>query len=229
LRWLYLFELCNRAFRTPLSTILSSIEILDRYHERLAPQERYSRLQVMRQQVQRMNAMLEDMLTNLQGLDSDLPLRIRAIDLIQTTQAVLLLIDSNPAAQARIRFESSVSELESQIDPQVYDLILSNILTNALKYSQGQVMVQLEQQDGQICLSVQDSGMGIPANQQANLFKPFFRAENIGSIAGLGLGLSLVGEAVQRVGGRIEVDSTEGLGTTVRVYLPIHWQEESSK
>ncbi len=72
-------------------------------------------------------------------------------------------------------------------------------------------------------LEVADRGIGIPAQAQAHLFDAFYRARNVGSqISGFGLGLHIVHEIVQRHGGRIEVDSTEGVGSTFRVVLPRH-------
>ena len=71
-------------------------------------------------------------------------------------------------------------------------------------------------------LEVADEGIGIPAEAQARLFEPFYRAGNVGPTAsGFGLGLYIVHEIVQRHGGRVEVDSSEGHGTTVRVVLPL--------
>lgn len=71
-------------------------------------------------------------------------------------------------------------------------------------------------------LKIADQGMGIPAVAQANLFDAFYQAGNVGpQISGFGLGLHIVSEIVHRHGGRIEIDSTEGRGSTFRVVLPL--------
>ena len=98
-----------------------------------------------------------------------------------------------------------------------------NLLSNAVKYSPtgGAVRVRVARQAGDAVLEVADEGIGILAEAQVRLFEPFYRADNIGTqVRGLGLGLYLVQEIVQRHGGRVEVESSEGQGTTVRVVLP---------
>ena len=103
--------------------------------------------------------------------------------------------------------------------------VLHNLLSNAVKYSPqgGTVRVRVARQDGEAVLEVADEGIGIPAEAQARLFEPFYRASNIGpTISGFGIGLYIVGEIVKRHDGQIEVISTEGLGSTFRVALPLH-------
>ncbi len=103
--------------------------------------------------------------------------------------------------------------------------VLRNLLSNAVKYSPhgGPVQVHVTRTPMEAVLEVADRGIGIPAQAQAHLFDAFYRARNVGSqISGFGLGLHIVHEIVQRHGGRIEVDSTEGVGSTFRVVLPRH-------
>lgn len=108
-------------------------------------------------------------------------------------------------------------------DPHRLEQVLQNLLSNAVKYSPqgGQVQVRVGQTATDTVVEVSDQGIGIPAAAQAQLFEPFFRASNVGTQAsGFGLGLHIVCEIVQRHGGRIEVESTEGRGSTFRVVLP---------
>jgi signal transduction histidine kinase len=94
-------------------------------------------------------------------------------------------------------------------DRERLEQVLHNLLSNAIKYSPAGGLVTVE-------------GIGIPADAQARLFDPFYRAPNVGSQAsGFGLGLHIVCEIVERHGGRMEVDSTEGMGSTFRVVLPV--------
>jgi len=110
-------------------------------------------------------------------------------------------------------------------DAERLEQVLHNLLSNAIKYSPhgGRVAVQLTRTPTEAVLAVTDAGIGIPLDAQARLFEPFYRASNVGGQAsGFGLGLHIVREIVARHGGRMEVDSTEGVGSTFRVVLPLH-------
>ncbi len=101
---------------------------------------------------------------------------------------------------------------------------MHNLLSNAIKYSLqgGTVSVRVLRTATEAIVEVADQGIGIPQEAQARLFEPFYRAPNVGPQAsGFGLGLHIVPEIVQRHEGRIEVESTEGVGSTVRVVLPL--------
>jgi signal transduction histidine kinase len=101
--------------------------------------------------------------------------------------------------------------------------VITNLVSNAVKYSRpgGRVAVSLARTASGVALAVSDQGIGIPAAEQDKLFSEFFRASNARSFAesGTGLGLAIVKSIVERLGGRIDVQSAEGAGTTVRVSL----------
>jgi signal transduction histidine kinase len=103
--------------------------------------------------------------------------------------------------------------------------MLANLVSNAVKYSDegGSVTVDLGADDGQATLRVIDRGLGISESDQRELFREFFRSSNPEALArpGSGLGLVIVDRIVRRHGGRIEVDSGLGEGTTVTVTLPL--------
>jgi signal transduction histidine kinase len=101
--------------------------------------------------------------------------------------------------------------------------ILNNLLTNAVKYSKesGAVRLILERIDGEAVFHVHDQGIGIPASDQRQLFKPFHRGGNVGDVPGTGLGLVIVKRSVELHCGRITCQSSEGQGTTFTVNLPL--------
>lgn len=106
------------------------------------------------------------------------------------------------------------------------DRIFVNLVGNAIKYtpSGGRVTVSLRPVDDEIQVQVADTGIGIPAEALPHLFQEFYRAPNVrgSGIVGTGLGLVTVKELVERYGGRIEVQSTEGVGTVFTVTFPVH-------
>lgn len=97
------------------------------------------------------------------------------------------------------------------------------LLSNAIKYSPdgGAVQIRLTCEERKLIFQVQDEGIGIPKEDQLNLFKSFSRASNVGTIAGTGLGLSIIKKCVDLHGGQIAVKSEVGVGTTFSVSLPL--------
>ena len=111
------------------------------------------------------------------------------------------------------------------------DRIFVNLVDNAIKYtpSGGRVVVSLGRTDGEIFVRVEDTGIGIPEDALPNLFEEFFRAANAKEFeVGTGLGLAIVKDLTHRYGGEIEVQSTEGVGTTFTVRFPICFLPECS-
>jgi signal transduction histidine kinase len=115
--------------------------------------------------------------------------------------------------------------LPVRFDSQGYHLILSNLVSNSVKYtSEGFVKVSLKRQDTWAVVEVTDSGIGIPEADIPSLFKEFFRASNAKrqKIQGTGVGLAGVKHIVERFGGELELQSRENEGTTFIVHLPLY-------
>ncbi len=131
------------------------------------------------------------------------------------------------AAQKNVSFRINVPEdiphFRGQLE--MIEQILENLLSNAIKYtpSEGSVEVNFSRANGTVRVEVSDTGIGIPHNDKSRLFTEFFRAENAKALeeTGTGLGLAIVKELVDKLGGRILVESEEGAGTIFVVHLPI--------
>jgi signal transduction histidine kinase len=122
-----------------------------------------------------------------------------------------------------VQFTGLDEELTVSGDGEELDRVFNNLISNAVKYTQrGGVEVRAERTDGWIRITVVDTGMGIPADALPQLFQEFFRASNAKASqeSGTGLGLAIVKDIVERYDGRIEVESEEGVGTSVVVLLP---------
>ncbi len=101
--------------------------------------------------------------------------------------------------------------------------LIENLIENGVKYSPagGEVRVHVWRENGHANLTVSEDGIGIPPADLPKLFEPFYRASNaVGQKPGTGLGLAGARHIVEQHGGRIEVESTEGVGSTFRVRLP---------
>ena len=111
--------------------------------------------------------------------------------------------------------------------------VITNLVSNAIKYTPegGQVYVDVRQMNGHVRLSVRDTGVGIPADQLPHIFERFRRVRRSGGgdAVGTGLGLAIVQEFAQAHGGRIEVESEEGVGSTFTVTLPVKHEPSSAE
>jgi signal transduction histidine kinase len=127
----------------------------------------------------------------------------------------------------RIRVDPAPAALHGAADPTRLTRVISNLLSNAVKYSPagGDVTVSIEPctLDGGpgAAVTMADRGLGIPAADLPHVFTPYYRAGNVGWIAGTGIGLAGARWIVEQHGGTLEVASTEGVGTTVTVRLPL--------
>jgi signal transduction histidine kinase len=149
---------------------------------------------------------------------------VTVVDLPRVTAA--LVERYRPDAEVRrlgLTFTTASPDISVRMDAKAYDLIGSNLISNALKYTPaGQVTVALETGGRWAVLTVTDTGMGVPDEDIPRLFKEFFRASNARSsgVPGTGVGLAGVKDLVERFGGYMELQSHEGRGSVFSVFLP---------
>ncbi|PJF24304.1 MAG: hybrid sensor histidine kinase/response regulator, partial [Phototrophicales bacterium] len=109
------------------------------------------------------------------------------------------------------------------LDERLMQRALTNLLTNAIKYSPGggSILLEANCDTTGLTLSVSDNGIGIPEDELAHIFETFYRASNTESYPGTGIGLTIVKQAVEMHGGTIEVRSQRGVGTTFTLRIPL--------
>jgi two-component system, OmpR family, phosphate regulon sensor histidine kinase PhoR len=134
---------------------------------------------------------------------------------------------ATPRATAQaVKLECEVEEVPPvRGDPGRLGQLLDNLISNAVKFTPdgGSVDVRVFPQNGDVAVEVTDTGIGISTNEQSQLFQKFFRTSAAGerAIQGTGLGLSISKAIVEAHHGRIELESEENIGTTIRVLLPV--------
>lgn len=123
----------------------------------------------------------------------------------------------------KIDFESSGDFSHFVADKKLLQIILSNLVANAMKFTPegGKVSVRIVREQNNAVFEVRDEGIGIPPDDRDQLFQPYFRASNVENIGGVGLGLKITQDCVELHQGRIEVESETGLGSNFRVVLPL--------
>ena len=216
--------LVSHEFRTPLSAILGASEILEDFYDRLAPEKRIGYFQMIRQEIQRLTGMLQDVL--LQGqLDAGRVLfHPQSTDVIEQCQSIAHRVQAAYPKHPPVVFEADAPGLRTMADESLLERVLSNLLTNAFKYSPALTPVRLtvRRVGEEWEIQVQDQGIGIPEPDQADIFSAFRRGGNVGSIKGTGVGLYIVKKCAQLQGGRLTLHSQAGQGSTFTFHFP--WQ-----
>jgi PAS domain S-box-containing protein len=212
----------SHEFRTPLSIILSSKELLHHYGERMTPEQREEHFRNITQQTQYMITLLEEILMLDRAQSGTMPFNPSAVDIVGLCRTLVEQMSLMDKGVHRLRLDANVSFGELLLDEGLLRHILGNLLTNALKYSPAGSAVELRvsQEANELVLQVQDYGIGIPPDDMRRLFEPFFRASNVKQVSGTGLGLVIVKNSIEAHGGSIAVESQVGEGTTFTVRLP---------
>jgi len=212
----------SHEFRTPLGVILSAAENLDSYFERLKPDQRRTQLQSVIQATRHMARLMEDVLLLGRAEAGRLEFKPAVFDLASFCERVTTQVQSATAARCPIHFRAGALPA-ARGDEGLLRHIITNLLINAVKYSQEGASVEftLEKRNGEAILRVTDRGIGIPASELGQLFTAFQRARNANHLPGTGLGLVIVKRCVELHGGQITCESTEGVGTTFTVQLPV--------
>jgi two-component system sensor histidine kinase VicK len=205
---------------TPLSLRLANLERKLERGESVDP----TALRHARQQLLRLTSLINDLLDASRIQSGGLALHPQPTRLDALTEHVIHLMERLYDAEHRVHFHRPAQPLQVRGDPYRLEQVITNLLENALKYSPngGPIHVSLEERDSLALLSVSDPGIGIPADQQQRLFERYFRARNVStkSYGGLGLGLYICRDIIERHGGRIWVESEVGRGSTFYVALP---------
>ena len=224
----------SHEYRTPLTTILSSAELLERYTQLFTEENKlkhYRRIQIT---ANALTELVNDVLTINQIETGKQGFQPSPLDLKQFCNELVEELKLTIASQHELVFTSQgYCSLEAQeldgmavayMDEKLLRYIINNLLSNAIKYSpQGStVKCDLVCEQSNAILRIQDEGIGIPLEDQRHLFESFYRGRNVGSISGTGLGLSIVKNCVTLHGGQIAVESEVGVGSIFTVTLPLN-------
>lgn len=213
----------SHELRTPLTSIIGYLDLAMEQGADL-PDGVGHYLRVAGRNAERLLLLVSDLLTTAQVDGASMRMSARATDLAEVVRSSLDNM-ADRAKEAGIELRSDVSAVPMLSgDPDRLGQVVDNLVSNSLKYAFDgcTVDVALESSDGELLLTVCDTGIGICEEDQVNLFTKFFRARNAEerAIPGVGLGLVIAKAIVEAHGGTIEVDSAENVGTSVRVRLP---------
>ncbi|MDB9528534.1 PAS domain-containing sensor histidine kinase [Oscillatoria sp. CS-180] len=214
-------------FRNPLNNIALSVTSLNRYDTKLSLEEKVDYLIAIKENVERMAQMIDDILVIGKIEAKVLEINPRSLDLLHFCQ-VLLTEREYQRASAPIQLLCRSRQMIVSCDERLLRSIISNLLSNAIRYTptHNAIRLKLAKRQQQIIIQVQDEGMGIPREDKRYLFEPFHRGRNVSNIPGTGLGLSIVKQFVELQRGTIDVSSKVGKGTTFTIRLPINSRQQ---
>ncbi|MDZ8053400.1 MAG: ATP-binding protein [Aulosira sp. ZfuVER01] len=216
------FSMVSHEFRTPLSIILGSAQLLAQSNQQWTEEKKVKNLYRIQSSARSMNQLLTDILTLTRAEAGKLEFHPDIIDLEAFCLNLIEDIQFCNQPQHPIKFISQNNCTHATLDENLLYSILSNLLSNAIKYSpeEADILLILSGEPNSIIFQVKDFGLGIPEEFQKHLFEPFHRAENVGKIVGTGLGLAVVKKCVELHQGEIYVKSEVGIGTIFTVKIP---------
>jgi len=220
-----ILSVVSHDLRTPLTSILLYAQMLTGDLESLAKEDQQQFLGIISSECRRLSNLVDDLL-DLQRLEADRARwQVRSQDLTETIRSCAKVFEAM-AVSKEIQFtvDCPPSLPEVEADAEKISQALSNLLSNAMKYTPngGKVHLSAEARAKEILLSVADNGPGIPRDQWDQIFERFIRLSNANdsAISGVGLGLSIVKRIVEHHGGSVWVDSEVGKGSQFFVSLP---------
>jgi signal transduction histidine kinase len=208
-------------FRTPLAVIQTATDALKLFNGRMSSHAQQERLAAIEECVEEMTTLLHNALTFSRVDAGRLKCERQPVDVRKLAQEVVESVQASFAGREIVLDVRGAARLP-HLDPSLTREILSNLVTNAIKYSPDgdRVDVDVHVLATEVRLRVVDRGIGIAPEDQAYVFDAFRRGENVGDIAGTGLGLAITKRAVELHGGHVTVQSEPGRGTTFTATLP---------
>ncbi|MEJ6487296.1 ATP-binding protein [Nostoc punctiforme UO1] len=217
-----LLTTASHEFRNPLATIHSSAELLEHYRHLWSDERQQIHLRRIQTSVMHITQLLDDLLVLNQDETGKLEFNPTPLNLVEFCRDLLEELEQSDRSQHAIVFSSECQCTSANLDAKLLRQILSNLFSNCLKYSPigSTVKFSVTTANERAIFQTQDSGIGIPPADIEHIFEPFHRASNTGNIPGMGLGMSIVKQAVDLHGGEIIVESAIDAGTTFTVILP---------
>ncbi len=215
-------SMASHEFRTPLASILMSAETLSSYWKKMSEQQTDAKLDNIKYQVFHLDSIVSNVMMVSKIQEGKIKLIPKEIDLYKMCLDIINNFIAIEDKNAEITFESEFSSLIMSLDERLMIQVLTNLISNAIKYSQPNplINIQLRLDKKFVIFTIRDNGIGIPAVDHEKMFQPFYRATNVKSIEGNGLGLNIVKQSLILHGGDICFKSELNKGAEFYIYLP---------
>lgn len=217
-------SMASHEFRTPLSTILSSTDLIEAYTKEEQQPKRERHIEKIKSAVSNLTSILNDFLSLSKLEEGNLKAQEVSFNLRSFCESIQDELHGLLKPGQTINRQGINDDQTIRLDKKFLKNILYNLISNAIKYSDPEqpIDTEVEVTDTHLNLTITDYGIGIPEEEQQHLFTRFFRAHNVENIQGTGLGLNIVKRYVELMGGQISFESQLGEGTTFRVVIPLN-------
>lgn len=215
-------SMISHEYRTPLTEIMLSTDLLKRYGDNWNKEEKNKHYQRIQETIQKMIKLMENVFIIGNINSNKFAIQVDEFDLIPFMDSLINNINHNFDDKVKVNIDYDIHENRVLYDENLLSLIVSNVVINAIMYSEkeGEVRVNVIERPGEYHLLVEDDGIGIPDEEKQKVFEPFYRGENTKSVSGYGLGLSIVKKCVNLLDGDIKIHSELNKGTQIEVTLP---------
>lgn len=214
--------LVSHEFKTPLSGISTSVMLLEKYTRTEEQDKRNRHLDIIRDKVHYLNNILNDFLS-IERLESGtVSYKNNQFKLSKVINEVVYNANMLLKEGQHINYPDNIDDMEMYQDERIIELILTNVVQNAVKYSskESKIDIKIKEDNGNTIIEVKDYGIGIPKKDLENIFTRYFRAENVLNMQGTGIGLNIAKTHLENLGGSIALASKENEGTTVTLTIP---------
>lgn len=214
-------SMASHEFRTPLTTIMSSLSLVKAYGEQNDTQKQSKHIQKIKSSISNLTDILNDFLSVSRLEEGKVEYLPERFDLVEFVKEIISETESLCKNGQVINYQYSGEKL-IYIDKKVLKHVLFNLISNAAKFSFENSIIQIksERLEKEIVLSVEDQGIGISKNDQKHLFQRFFRGRNASNIQGTGLGLNIIENYIDMMKGKISFSSVENKGTIFTIQIP---------
>jgi signal transduction histidine kinase len=214
----------SHEFRTYITALSMNIQMLEMYEAKWPPEKKLTVFRRLQNSMKSMIRLLDEVSFLSKDFDNRLALSFSDFDVLSFCKETVEKINAGGEYPATAVLTAGKVPPSVQTDSSLFNLIVTNLLINAVKFSPGgeqvDLFIGLEDSDF-LKISITDKGIGIPSDEMEHLYEAFFRAKNALQFAGSGLGLTVVHRSVEMLQGTIDIHSTVESGTDITVRLPL--------
>ena len=216
-----IISVVEHEFRTPLTVILASVELIERYDDKLTPERKHQLYQTVHNFVWYLNNTVQDVQV-LQPVDQAITYKPHEFDLTRFVSQIAVDMSAMAKDGQSIKLDIDPTHDHDIVnwDENLLRRILMNTLNNAVKYSSEDVILKVDFEEDLIRFQISDQGIGISEQDMPHIYEAFYRGLNVDFIPGTGIGLYIVRKATEAQGGSIRCESRLGAGTSFIIEIP---------